>query len=242
MNYERIFTFGCSFTEYTWPTWADVLAVQSKIPVFNGARAGMGNPGIACRIVEYDQKFKFTDKDLILVMWTSWTREDRYIKDNWISAGNVFNNPFYDKNFINKYWSWDNDIIKNASSMILVNKGFNIGENYFAIDMLENDEVPESSWFDFYRNALPTGPRFVEDYNCFDNRIRDRHPDILNHVNFYNEHVASKFGFDKVKENSIFHKWQQYLVGKLDIKQSDNDQKIFIKSYFDKHRSMLSIR
>jgi len=21
----RIFTFGCSFTEYSWPTWADMI-------------------------------------------------------------------------------------------------------------------------------------------------------------------------------------------------------------------------
>ena len=25
-NVERIFAFGCSFTKYYWPTWADVIA------------------------------------------------------------------------------------------------------------------------------------------------------------------------------------------------------------------------
>jgi len=211
MDYKRIFTFGCSFTHHCWPTWADVIAVQTKIPVFNGAMPGMGNVGITYRIIEYDQRFKFNEEDLILVMWTSWTREDRYLNNVWQNHGNIFNNPLYDKTFIKKYWSWDNDVIKNSSSIILANKAFNIRQNFYAMNNTEGDVVLDSPFMDFYKNSLPAGPVFEQDNNCFKNRCDDRHPDILNHAAFYNKHIAPKFNFPLVKDNSILHKWQEHL-------------------------------
>ena len=30
MNKNRIFTFGCSFTQYCWPTWADMLLYENS--------------------------------------------------------------------------------------------------------------------------------------------------------------------------------------------------------------------
>lgn len=242
MNYKRIFTFGCSFTDWLWPTWADVLAYQSNIPVFNGAKSGIGNDGIACRIVEYDQRFKFNEEDLIIVMWTSWTRESRFLNGRWYPAGNVLNNDFYDDRFVKKYWDWENDIIKNSSAMILTNKSYNIGANYFALGMLEVDEIPHSPLIDLYRNSLPTGPRFQDNRNFFNGNVHDQHPDILNHVEFYNEHVASRFNFPSVEPDSIFHTWQDYLTKRFNLKQTDKIQKEFVSDFFNKHRSKLSIK
>lgn len=242
MNYKRIFTFGCSFTDYVWPTWADVVAYQTKIPTFNGGRSGIGNVGISCRIVEYDQKFKFTADDLILVMWTSWTREDRYRNGDWLAGGNVFNNHFYDSQFLKRYWTWENDIIKNASAMIMVNKGYNIGDNYFALDIMENNRELQSPLMDFYRNSLPTGAKFYIDQNFFDKKCIDGHPDILNHVQFYNDHVATKFQLPLVEDNSIFHKWQRHVETRINSKQSMSEQHDFFQNYFRRYKPALSIK
>ncbi len=242
MNFKRIFTFGCSFTKYAWPTWADVIAYQTKIPTFNGGVSGMGNVGIACRVVEYDQRFKFNDDDLILVMWSSWNREDRYIKGNWAAAGNVFHNPFYDDRFLKNHWDWENDIIKNATSMILINKSYKLGDNYFGLGMIEDCSVFQSPLIGFYQNSLPNAIQFHEDQNCFNNKAKDRHPDIINHVNFYNEHIATKFQFPLVENNSVFHKWQKQIESHLNLKQSDDEQKKIIMSYFSRYNSMLSIK
>lgn len=234
MNYKRIFTFGCSFTNYAWPTWADVLAVQTKIPTYNGAISGLGNVGILYRMTEYDLKFKFNDEDLILVMWTSWTREDRYIGGNWVNYGNVLNNLFYDRAFIKKYWDWDNDVIKNASSIILANRSFKIAQNYNALGIVEGTTL-ESPLLDFYKNSLPPAVRFEQDENWFNKKSTDGHPDILNHVDFYNKHVATKFNFPLVESNSIFHRWQREVISMLTLDKNRN-----LNEYFKRFR--LSIK
>ena len=45
-NKKRLFTFGCSFTQYNWPTWADILGRslhQEGWEFHNIGRAGTGN-------------------------------------------------------------------------------------------------------------------------------------------------------------------------------------------------------
>jgi hypothetical protein len=236
MNYKRIFTFGCSFTNWTWPTWADIISVQTSIPVYNGGLAGLGNVGISYRILEYDMKYHFQQDDLILVMWTNWSREDRYLNNEWKLVGNVFNNNFYDSAFIEKYWSWENDIIKNASSILFTNKSFQIGENYSAFEYAgveSGKEIRyESDLEQLYVKQLPAPIVFNFGNNCnFNNKSLDGHPDILAHVKFYNENIADKFNFPKVLQESCFHQWQHHLENNLSRKNSEL-QKAYIKEYF----------
>jgi len=47
----RLFTFGCSYTAYTWPTWADF--VGTKFDFYqNWGRLGSGNTIIASKLYE----------------------------------------------------------------------------------------------------------------------------------------------------------------------------------------------
>ena len=106
MDYKRVFCFGCSCTYYEWPTWADILRKDLDIPVQNWGIGGLGNVGIFCRMVQCNVINKFTDEDLIIVVWSSWTREDRYIDGKWHNMGNVHvqeKDSIYDNNFIKKY-------------------------------------------------------------------------------------------------------------------------------------------
>lgn len=103
-KYKRVFAFGCSFTSYTYPTWANIIMYQMPgAELYNFGKAGMGNLAISSRIAEANIRFKFNEHDLILVMYTSMFREDRWIKPNWRSHGCIFNQPYYDKNFVKKY-------------------------------------------------------------------------------------------------------------------------------------------
>ena len=105
---SRFFTFGCSYTGYQYPTWADLLICQAKednIKGLNAGWSGAGNQYIASRIWEANAKFHFTKDDTIVIMWSNFFREDRYITDyGWNLVGNVFNNkldvPFQLNNFI----------------------------------------------------------------------------------------------------------------------------------------------
>jgi len=101
-KYKRFFAFGCSMTSYGWPTWADIVA--QEIPEsYNYAQSGGGNLFISCQVTEANLRHTFTDSDLVMVMWSSTAREDRYINGNWLTPGNIYTQNYYDDNFVNKF-------------------------------------------------------------------------------------------------------------------------------------------
>lgn len=90
---QRLFTFGCSFTNYIWPTWANIVASELAIPFWNYAQGGAGNQYIFNMIMQADALHKFTEDDAIMICWSGVTREDRCIDGKWQLYGNIFNNP-----------------------------------------------------------------------------------------------------------------------------------------------------
>ena len=95
---RRLYTFGCSFTNYRWSTWADCLAPEFD-EFKNWGQSGAGNPYIFNSIMEADQQYKFQETDTVIVCWTNVMREDRYVKDRWITLGNVMTTPIFTKEF-----------------------------------------------------------------------------------------------------------------------------------------------
>lgn len=119
---KRIFAFGCSFTNHCYPTWSDVIASEMPNAIYyNFALPGFGNHGIACRVSEASKRYRFGETDLILVMYSTTFREDRYIGNSWKSFGSVYNNEFYDKQFINKYVDPIGMILRDLAMMNLTN-------------------------------------------------------------------------------------------------------------------------
>jgi hypothetical protein len=95
-KYKRVFAFGCSFTNYIYPTWADIIANEMPDAQFyNFAKNGGGNLLITSRLAEANHRFKFSETDLVMVMYTTSFREDRYINGSWVSKGNIYNQDFY---------------------------------------------------------------------------------------------------------------------------------------------------
>ena len=90
---RRLFTFGCSFTNYMWPTWANIVASELAIPFWNYGEGGAGKQYIFNMIMQADALHKFTEDDAIMICWSSVTREDRCINGEWQLYGNIFNNP-----------------------------------------------------------------------------------------------------------------------------------------------------
>jgi hypothetical protein len=54
-------------------------------------------------LMQADEFFKFNEDDLIIICWTSITREDRFIGDVWQTHGNIYTQDFYSNEFIKKY-------------------------------------------------------------------------------------------------------------------------------------------
>lgn len=87
---SRLFTFGCSFTQYwRWPTWADALGQGSEY-FENWGVCGAGNSLIFNSLIECNQRNKITNNDRVVIMWTSTSREDRYVGNRWLAQGNVY--------------------------------------------------------------------------------------------------------------------------------------------------------
>lgn len=126
-NYKRIFAFGCSYTSYIWPTWAQIIAKQYPDATFyNMGKSGSGNLLLQSRLMQTQNKFKFHKDDLILVMYPSYTREDRYTIDSgWLTLGNVYNHAL-EKNhpiaakFYTTYGSYLHYLIRDMSIISMV--------------------------------------------------------------------------------------------------------------------------
>lgn len=97
-KYKRIFAFGCSFTAYIYPAWADIIykSMNPEAKFYNFGKSGGGNVFIANRITEANRKFKFTENDLVVVMWSTNARIDLYKtheggnNGQWKTPGNIY--------------------------------------------------------------------------------------------------------------------------------------------------------
>lgn len=129
MQPGRLFTFGCSMTQYYYPTWADILG-RSWVHYENWGHAGSGNHFIFNSIIECDKKHTLTDNDTIIVMWTSVARLDTYQFDRWLS--NV------------KRFPMDKDLNPQTSTLVNCPRGYEI-QSYgfmYAIDQfLQNKDI-----------------------------------------------------------------------------------------------------
>lgn len=78
-DYDRLFTIGCSFTHWCWPTWADIIAKEYEhLEYHNYGQPGCGNSYILTMLSQLDRSYKFNEKDLVLIMFSSWHRISTY--------------------------------------------------------------------------------------------------------------------------------------------------------------------
>jgi hypothetical protein len=97
---KRLFTFGCSFTSYSWSTWADIIGAGAT-EYQNWSMPGGGNQYIFNSVFECDQWNQLSPDDTVLVCWTNVFREDRYI-GQWVGVGNIYTQTFYDAKWVNQ--------------------------------------------------------------------------------------------------------------------------------------------
>lgn len=112
----RLFTFGCSFTNYRWSTWADCLAPEFDY-FENWGQSGGGNQYIFNSIVEANQRHNFGTNDTVVVCWTSHMRDDRYINKRWQTLGNVLTCPIYDSNYVKDHVDDRGYMIRDLATM-----------------------------------------------------------------------------------------------------------------------------
>jgi len=220
-KYKRFFTFGCSFTCYVWPTWADIIHQEMLDSEFyNFGRSGSGNTLISYRIAEANNRYQFTDTDLIMVMFTTFCREDRWVSDQgWLTGGNIFSNQIYPKSWVKEFADEKGYLIRDAAVLDLTIKYLN-NLSSTSISMMASPFVTNSEICDItsekpndiisvYKNMFTQiKPSFYEielNGNWTDLRrdyiIVDGHPAPIRYYNY-----LEKLGFNlspKTKEYAI---------------------------------------
>jgi len=84
---KRLFTFGCSFTNWKWPSWNDYIGLNFD-EYYSLGCGGADNRYILYRFLEADRKYKFTSDDTIMVMFTSFNRMS-YVGENDFRIHNI---------------------------------------------------------------------------------------------------------------------------------------------------------
>lgn len=112
----RLFTFGCSFTNSIRPTWADIVARQYN-HYENWGQAGAGNSFIFYSLMECHKRNRITQDDVVMIMWSSIGREDRYVNGEWLTPGSIYNQTEYDKNFVVKFADPTGYLLRDAAHL-----------------------------------------------------------------------------------------------------------------------------
>lgn len=120
-RYKRVFIFGCSFTHYKWPTWAEILVHEMpNAKSYNFGASGGGNLYISERIIAANQKYCFNEEDLILVMWSTYMREDRYKNKKWITPGNIFTQNIISEDFVKEWACVRGYVVRDLALMTMI--------------------------------------------------------------------------------------------------------------------------
>ena len=77
-----IYTLGCSFTKWHWPTWSDWLSVYDEQPVTNWAYPGFTNELIYQTLLANLDTIKSTDR--VYIMWTGNNRVCQWYDQAWV--------------------------------------------------------------------------------------------------------------------------------------------------------------
>lgn len=112
----RFFAFGCSFTRGRNPTWADIVA-RNYSHYENWAQPGAGNSFIFYSLIECHKRNSITRDDVVMIMWSSIGREDRYVNGEWLTPGSIYNQTEYDANFVNKFTDPTGYLLRDAAHL-----------------------------------------------------------------------------------------------------------------------------
>ena len=181
-EYNRLFTFGCSFTDYHWITWADIVAAYLDIESYNFGMPGSNITGIAWTILQADRKYKFTPKDCIMVEWTNIGRDYRLVKD-------------YDYVTVETFYHTDRDtfcdltgdlrhVFSNLQQMYTIEKAFNINSVHM---------VNSQNYLDMIIEALYKTHKSDVEHMC------EMYAELLNKPNFVDTVFDGAFNFNKNK-------------------------------------------
>lgn len=205
---KRIFVFGCSFTQYVWPTWANMVHRQAPSAEFyNFGLCGSGNISIVCKLTEINAKMSFNENDLVAIMWTTYCREDRYVsqRGGWMMTGNIFTQKDYDEKFVEQFADPKGYMIRDLGLIVMATQWLKLQKCQTLLlpsvpfDYQQKEDDPEvKKILETYEPILSTYPRSMFDLelervftwghiyrdDVNDHDTKDYHPSPIRYWNY----------------------------------------------------------
>lgn len=224
---SRIFTFGCSFTKYNWPTWADLLS--ARYLVFNWGLPGVGNRAIVERLAEAYAYQKISLDDIVIIQWSHIHRHDYARPDihktgykMWKTGGNIFsptNQKVFNKKWIENFWSPEAYILYTLNNIIIAQQILkSIGCKWFMTSIVDIEEIRLES-----KTQENEKPLEVKNFWELDSSLYEYKETIWNqnHQHWLPPLLPEKWNsseldwwFNIDKEDSV---WKQYFTTNQDL-------------------------
>lgn len=205
-RHKRFFAFGCSFTEYHWPTWADILGQECEY-FENWGKRGGGNHYIFNSLFECHQRNRITPDDLVIIMWTFSVREDRFVRGEWLTPGNIYQHRLYDEKFTER-WSDSTGYFLTTCNYITAAQSLlnSVGCNYHFLSVVDLRQEP------VYTQTDRPGPSKQDIVGVYDDLLATFKPSVHRIIYNYDwdQPVYGKLARYKVqylngKKNTDFH-------------------------------------
>lgn len=186
----RIWCFGCSFTQYFYPTWADILIHQAKQQQSSGENwgsVGKSNLYIANKVQECHARNKLGANDWVFICWTNYFREDTYTaKRGWHTPRFIFQQTEYHDGTVNgfgsaKYYAMRDLAQIQATRLSLQALGVN--QFHFNILPMQGGDLAIDEVFNVYNLKFDAPPMMeslnllVQDDEAKKHRIRSHPPE-----------------------------------------------------------------
>lgn len=190
----RLFSFGCSFTQYKWPTWADIMG-KSFDHYENWGLMGAGNFFIAASVSEACATRQIKEDDTVVIMWTNVFREDRYI-EWWKPVGNIHTQNFYNDDFIYRYITERGCYIRDLAVMYSTKKMLDsIGCKYTMLSMVDLSNPKQ------YENSHTTNSSdILEAYKEVIDVIKPSVHDVVFNYDWHSIPSATKWYVEKFRD------------------------------------------
>jgi len=153
---STLYTYGCSFTNYRWDTWADHMG-KNYAKFVNYGHVGAGNQYILHKLTESHARGEITPDVTVAIMWSGITRYDGWSNGRWQTGGNIYNNKYYTKDFF-KYVDLVGFFIRDCSFIHSAKTILDsIGCRYIFFSMNPIDhfsELPRLNYLDKLSNSI----------------------------------------------------------------------------------------
>ena len=245
-KYKRFFAFGCSCTNYKWPTWADIIGQDIEF-YENWAEPGAGNSFIFNSVIEAHSRYNFNKDDLVIILWSTKNREDRYLDNKWTHATVSNIEKTYGRAWVEKFFLEDRhylirDLVQIKATHLILDSLecdwasltlmplFNGDANTlkFINDPIINKPTKLKRWFDtivnkIYKGNLAAGVRHQD--------VVDLYKDVFTRLNGDYEAYSHSFAHTRTLIDNDEHPTPVEALGFLDFVWPNNSLSASAREY-----------